>query len=84
MYYTQNTEGYIINIKDKSLIKDIFSDEPIHLDNAIIIHEKVETQNTHKEYILDVDDITEKANKEAKHEETLKNLENTHLSKCPG
>jgi hypothetical protein len=54
MYYTQNTEGYIINIKDKSLVKDIFSDEPIHLDNAIIIHEKVNTLDTHREYILDV------------------------------
>ena len=57
MYYTQNTEGYIINIKDKSLVIDMFSDEPIHLDNAIIIHEKVntlDTQDTHKEYILDV------------------------------
>ena len=51
MYYTQNTEGYIINIKDKSLVIDMFSDKPIHLDNAIIIHEKVNTQDTHKEYI---------------------------------
>jgi hypothetical protein len=54
MYYTQNTEGYIINMKDKSLVIDMFSDEPIHLDNAIIIHEKIETQNTHKEVVLDV------------------------------
>ena len=54
MYYTQNTEGYIINIKDKSLIKDMFSDEPIHLDNAIIIHEKVESLESPKETVLDV------------------------------
>jgi hypothetical protein len=64
MYYAQNTEGYIINIKDKSLVIDIFSNKPIHLDNAIIIHEPVstklivqsheKTKHIHKEYVLDV------------------------------
>jgi hypothetical protein len=51
MYYAQNTEGYIINIKDKSLVIDMFSNKPIHLDNAIIIHEKVNTQDIHKETV---------------------------------
>ena len=56
MYYTQNTEGYIINIKDNSLVIDMFSDKPIHLDNAIIIHEKVETQESiiTRQVVLDV------------------------------
>ena len=56
MYYTQNIEGYIINIKDKSLVIDMFSDKPIHLDNAIIIHEKVNTleSDVPKETVLDV------------------------------
>lgn len=54
MYYTQNIEGYIINIKDKSLVIDMFSDKPIHLDNAIIIHEKVNTLESPKETVLDV------------------------------
>lgn len=56
MYYAQNTEGYIINTKDESLVIDMFSNEPIHLDNALIIQEKIETieQSLTRLVVLDV------------------------------
>ena len=49
---------------------------PIPSKTAVLELKVLMELGLHK-YTLDVEEITEKANKEAKHEETLKNLENT-------
>ena len=41
MSYLVNTDGYIININDGSLIKDMLSQKPIHINNATEIFDKI-------------------------------------------
>jgi hypothetical protein len=41
MTYVKNKEGYIINKKDRSLVIDMLSHKPIHINNAIIKHKVV-------------------------------------------
>ena len=41
MSYSVNTDGYIININDGSLVKDMLSYKPVHINNAIKIFDKI-------------------------------------------
>ena len=41
MSYSVNTDGYIININDGSLVKDMLSHKPVHINNAIKIFDKI-------------------------------------------
>jgi len=41
MYYFKNKEGYIINKNNGSLVIDMLSHKPIHINNAIIRHKEV-------------------------------------------
>ena len=41
MSYLVNTHGYIININDGSLVKDMLSYKPVHINNAIKIFDKI-------------------------------------------
>jgi hypothetical protein len=41
MSYSVNIDGYIININDGSLVKDILSYQPVHINNAIKIFDKI-------------------------------------------
>ena len=41
MSYSVNTDGFIININDGSLVKDMLSYKPVHINNAIKIFDKI-------------------------------------------
>jgi hypothetical protein len=41
MSYSVNTDGYIININDGCLVKDMLSYKPIHINNATEIFDKI-------------------------------------------
>jgi len=41
MSYSVNIDGYIININDGSLVKDMLSLKPVHINNAIKIFDKI-------------------------------------------
>jgi hypothetical protein len=41
MSYSVNTDGYIINVNDGSLIKDMLSYKHVHINNAIKIFDKI-------------------------------------------
>ena len=41
MSYSVNTDGYIININDGCLVKDMLSYKPIHINNATKIFDKI-------------------------------------------
>jgi hypothetical protein len=41
MSYSVNTDGYIININDGSLVKDMLLYKPVHINNAIKIFDKI-------------------------------------------
>jgi hypothetical protein len=41
MSYSVNIDGYIININDGSLVKDMLSHKPIHINNATEIFDKI-------------------------------------------
>lgn len=41
MSYSVNIDGYIINVNDGSLVKDMLSFKPVHINNAIKIFDKI-------------------------------------------
>ena len=45
MSYSININGYIINANDGSLVKDMLSYKPVHINNAIKIFDKIKLLN---------------------------------------